>query len=690
MSQLRAAAIVVFTLAAQAQTFTIEQMLGSAFPEELSAAPSGSRIAWIARWHGPRNIWVAEGPLFEGRQLTNFQADDGRDLSELAWSADGKQLFYVRGGAENLAGESPNPTSDPKGATQEIWAIDFSGGEPRKLGEGHSPLASPRGDRVVWIKGGAIWSLELKPDPKAEALTKLRGKATDLAFSPDGSKLAFTSDRGDHSFVGVYSFEAAGVRWLDPGTALDGMPVWSPDGAKVAFLRTPSVSHQQVFQPIRSGPPWSIRATDLASGQTREVFRAAAGKGSVFQALESPASVFWMANGDLVFPWERTGWRLLYAVPSTGGEARLLTPGEFEVEQASLLPGRTALLVSSNQGDIDRRHLWRVTLDGKAPSPVTQGEGIEWAPSALADASGIALLRSDAATPAHVSVLTSAGKELKPAPGSIPSDFPSSALVKPQAVKITAADGMVVPGQLFLPPGHKPGQRYPAVVFFHGGSRRQMMLGWHPMSYYHNAYAFNQYLASRGYVVLSVNYRSGIGYGLDFREAVNYGPTGASEFNDVIGAGLYLRSRPDVDPKRIGLWGGSYGGYLTAMGLARGSDLFAAGVDLHGVHDWNMGIEIFVPDYKDWRTPEAAKLAYDSSPVASLGTWKSPVLLIHGDDDRNVNFTQTVMLAEELKKRNVVVEELIFPDEIHGFLLQGSWIKAYTAAADFLDRQLKQ
>src|SRR5208282_2214441 len=109
---------------------------------------------------------------------------------------------------------------------------------------------------------------------------------------------------------------------------------------------------------------------------------------------------------------------------------------------------------------------------------------------------------------------------------------------------------------LFIPAGARSGERHPAIVFFHGGSRRQMLLGWHYMQYYHNAYALNQYLASRGYIVLSVNYRSGIGYGMEFREALNYGPTGASEFHDVRGAGLYLRSRPDVDPARIRLRGG--------------------------------------------------------------------------------------------------------------------------------------
>ena len=229
-----------------------------------------------------------------------------------------------------------------------------------------------------------------------------------------------------------------------------------------------------------------------------------------------------------------------------------------------------------------------------------------------------------------------------------------------------------------------PGEKHPAMIFFHGGSRRQMLLGWHYMDYYHNAYGMNQYLASLGYVVLAVNYRSGIGYGLNFREAINYGATGASEFNDVLGAGLYLRTRQDVDPKRIGLWGGSYGGYLTALGLARASDLFAAGVDFHGVHDW------IAPSAARDRTADekAVRTAFESSPMASVSTWRSPVLLIHGDDDRNVPFHQTVMLVEALRKQNVQFEELIFPDEIHGFLTEKRWLEAYHAAADFLSKHL--
>jgi dipeptidyl aminopeptidase/acylaminoacyl peptidase len=143
-----------------------------------------------------------------------------------------------------------------------------------------------------------------------------------------------------------------------------------------------------------------------------------------------------------------------------------------------------------------------------------------------------------------------------------------------------------------------------------------------------------------------------------------------------------------VDPKKIALWGGSYGGYLTAMGLSRASDLFAAGVDFHGVHDWNVGIRTFVPTYNPLERPEESRLAFQSSPMATLSGWRSPVLVVHGDDDRNVSFVETVRLVEALRERNVEVEQLVFPDEIHGFLRHSSWVQAFRASADFLDRKL--
>ena len=441
------------------------------------------------------------------------------------------------------------------------------------------------------------------------------------------------------------------------------------------------------FRAQRTARPWSILVGDVATGTARTVWTADAGDGSVPHGIVGADQLLWGDGDILVFPWEKDGWNHLYSVPVAGGRATLLTPGEGEVEYVSLSRDRREVLYNTNIGDIDRRHVWRVPVRGGAPVQVTRGEGIEWGQVELSDGS-LAVLRSDARTPAHAARLTNAGVATPLAPALL-ADFPSARLVTPQAVTITAADGMPIPAQLFLPPGAKPGDKRPAAIFFHGGSRRQMLLGYNYMEYYHHAYSLNQYMASRGFVVLSVNYRSGIGYGMKFREADRYGAEGASEFNDVVGAGLFMKSRPDVDPSKVALWGGSYGGYLTAMGLARAPELFATGVDIHGVHDWNVGIRTFIPDYNTLLDPERSRLALESSPLASLDRWKAPVLVIHGDDDRNVSFAETITLVERLRQRNVEVEQLVFPDEVHSFLRHQSWLAVARATTEFLERRLR-
>jgi dipeptidyl aminopeptidase/acylaminoacyl peptidase len=247
----------------------------------------------------------------------------------------------------------------------------------------------------------------------------------------------------------------------------------------------------------------------------------------------------------------------------------------------------------------------------------------------------------------------------------------------------------VVHGQLFQRADGAAAK--PGVIFVHGGPPRQMLLGWHYMDYYSNAYAVNQYLAAHGFTVLSINYRLGIGYGFAFQNPDHAGPTGAAEYQDVLAGAKYLQGLKGVDPARIGIWGGSYGGYLTALGLARNSDVFKAGVDLHGVHDWTQDIARFIPRaerYEQGDREAFMKVAWTSSPDADIATWRSPVLLIQGDDDRNVSFHQTVDLARRLDAQGVRYEELVIPNEIHGFLRYESWAKADAATVAFLTREL--
>lgn len=696
------AAVACLALAAPAPraqapaAFSIEQVLSAPTAAELVAAPVGQRLAWVFNEQGSRNIWVAEGPAFTGRKLTPYAGDNGQAITSLTWTPDGETLVYVRGGGPNGAGEIPNPTSDPAGIEQAVWAVPFDAGEPRQIGAGDQPVVSPKGDLVAFVQRGQVWVGGVSGTPAAEQAFKARGNARSLRWSPDGGALAFTSARGTHAFIGVYDFSEESLRYLDPSVDTDGDPVWSPDGGSVAFIRRPATRDQIPFHPEREGEPWSIRVAELASGTGREIWKSTEGPGSVFQGITGD-NLIWLASGQLVFPWERDGWKHLYSVRVDGnsgsqgtGEAVLLTPGDFEVEDVVLVPDGRSIVFNSNQGDIDRRHIWTTAgADGMSAAPpvaITTGDAIEWSPAVLADGRH-AFLRSDAHRPGRP-VVQVGEQEHEVASAALPPDFPASALVEPEAVTVIAADGMPIHAQLFKPAGGAEGERHPAVIFFHGGSRRQMLLGWHYLDYYNNAYGLNQYLASRGYVVLAVNYRSGIGYGLEFREAIDYGAAGASEYNDVVGAGLYLRGRSDVDPARIGLWGGSYGGYLTAMGLSRASDLFAAGVDLHGVHDWNVVIRNFQPGFNPEAQQEIARRAFLASPMSSIDGWRSPVLVVHGDDDRNVPFSETVDLVEQLRKRDVHVEQLIFPDEVHGFLLHERWVRTFKAAADFFDRYL--
>ena len=674
------------------QSFTLEQVLSVPFPSGLTAAESVPRIAWVLDEQGKRNIYVAEAPDFKARRLTSYMEEDGQELSGLRFSVDASVIVYARGEGKNKTGQSPNPTSNPTGVEQAVYGIAWGGGNPQKIDAGHAPQVSSKG-QCAYVKDGALWLATVGSSEKPAQLM-IRGTNAEQRWSPDGSKLAFTSERGDHSFIGIYDVAAKSVRFVAPTVDSDSTPEWSLDGKQLAFIRRPAVPRDTpegyFIEPDRPHP-WAILVVETTSWVVKEIWRSGKELQDSFPYMADDTGggvIHWAADNRIVFASEQDGWQHLYSIAANGGGTpKLLTPGSCEVEQWSFTRDAKTVLFNSNCNDIDRRHLWSVAASGEtAMRQLSTGRGIEWSPVTIGDSGYLAFISSDAQHTARPFVRRFADSD-SPAKAlateTWPAQFPAEKLVVPQQVVFKSVDGAEIHGQLFLPNIMKPGEKHAGLLFFHGGSMRQMLLGWHYMYYYSNSYGMNQYLASRGYVVLSVNYRSGIGYGRAFREAPGRAGRGASEYQDVIASGKYLQSRPDVDPSRVGLWGGSYGGYLTALGLARNSDIFATGVDFHGVHDWPT-------DNWDGKniSPELTKLAHESSPVASVDKWKSPVLFIHGDDDRNVYFAQTVDLVARLRERGVHIEQLIFPDEIHDFLLHQTWLKAYAAAGDFFDRTL--
>ncbi|HEY2659862.1 MAG TPA: prolyl oligopeptidase family serine peptidase [Caulobacteraceae bacterium] len=692
-----ALALTALGLAVRAETFSLPAALSYPFVDQLVSAPKADRIAWVRNVRGVRNVWVADGPGLVPRQVTQFTADDGQELTQLTFSPDGSVLVFVRGGDHDenwpaKGGLQPNPTSSPVEAKIALWSADPTGAKPAlKLVEGDAPAISASG-MLAYVKDGQVWTAKL--DGKdGQRLFFDRGKDGALAWSPDGKRLAFVSDRDDHAFVGVYDSQSQPITWMAPSTNIDGAPVWSPDGQRLAFTRQlgKGGAPEPLIAPVPH--PWSIWAADAVSGAGHRVWQSPKTLRGSYPDVAGEANLHWAKGDRLTFLSTEDNWPHLYAVAEAGGAARLLTPGDFMVETLAVSRDNGALIYSANTGetkdDDDRRHLYRVSVDGGAPVALTQGESLEWTPVALSD--GVAFVCAGARQAMAVCVVSlSASGRRTLADQAPPSDYPGQGFVVPRQVSFRAADGQLIHGQLFQ--RDDGAAKKPAVIFVHGGPPRQMMLGWSYMGYYSNAYAMNQYLAAHGLVVLSVNYRLGVGYGYDFQHPALGGPAGASEYQDVVAGAHFLQGLPGVESDHIGIWGGSYGGYLTALALARNSDLFKAGVDLHGVHDWSRDIaeELGTPlgRYEQGDRDAAIATAFKASPVADITHWTSPVLLIQGDDDRNVRFNQTIDLARRLQTQGVPFEELVLPDEIHGFLRSADWLKADEAGAEFLARQL--
>ena len=676
-----------------AQDFTMEQVTSYPFPSELTSSSGSDKIAWAINRKGERNIWVAQAPGYQPRQLTDYTRDDGQEISSLSISVDGKWVVYVRGG-DHGGGNADipvNAASDPIPPKVEVWKIPFAGGSPEQIAEGDNPVISPDSKRVAFIKNNQAWIAGLEDGSPAKKLFTAKGNTGSLEWSPDGKKLLFISSRGGHAFVGIYEDQDKPLQWIAPSFSRDRSARWSRDGKQVVFVRTPGGGGEAQALLAQRHNPWSIWVAEVSSLEAKQLWKAPETLAGSVPTTHGGFNLHWAADDRIVYLSYEDGWPHLYSIPASGGEPLQLTKGDFMLEHISLSPDGRQAVFAANTGsspqDLDRRHIGIVSTAKADMQLLTEGEGIEAYPVFIGKRQELALLSGNERQPLLPAILdmeskriSTLGREL------IPEDFPSDSFVIPRQVSFTAEDGIKVYGQLFEKEGGNEDK--PAVVFVHGGPQRQMLLGWSYMDYYSNTYALNQYLANMGFVVLSVNFRMGIGYGYEFHKPEGAGIAGASEYRDIKAAGVYLANLPQVDPSKIGIYGGSYGGYLTAIALGKDSDLFAAGVDIHGVHSRDGYIKIpdgieQAPDLE-----EARRVAWASSPVAMLDQWTSPVLFIHADDDRNVSFSQSVDLVRRFEQRNMPFEYLVIPDDSHHWMKYSNMVKVNQATADFLKKHL--
>jgi dipeptidyl aminopeptidase/acylaminoacyl peptidase len=690
---------VAVSAASQSQPFTFESIKGYPFPTELTASVSGARIAWAVDERGVRNVYVAEGPAFRTRKLTNYTLDDGQEITSLGISSDGKWVVFVRGGEHGSNwddGLPVNPSFNAEPFKVQIISVPFAGGEAKVLAEGDEPVISPRNDAVVFPKGGQVMSVPLDGSAAAKSLFTTRGTVGSLVWSPDGARLAFVSSRGDHALVGVFTNANATFQWIAPSFNRDSSPRWSPDGSSIAFVRMNGGGGAPDSILVRKHTPWSIWRGEVATGSAVQLYKAPTTLRGSVPSTHGGTNLHWAAGDRITFLSYQDGWPHLYSLPATGGKETLLTPGNYMAEHIRLSPDKKWLLFSANTGgdglDLDRRHVVRVAVDKPGIQVLTPGTGLEWTPVMAGDGSAVFFISASAQRPPVPAMLSLVAKKPAQLIGDdlIPQGFPSVQLVTPKKVTFQASDGVTVHADLFEPPATTA--KKPAIVYIHGGPPRQMLLGWHYSDYYSNAYAVNQYLASQGFVVLSVNYRLGIGYGYEFHHPANAGTSGAAEYLDIKAAGEWLSKQPAIDATRIGVYGGSYGGFLTALALGRDSKLFAAGVDIHGVHDFVTGRAFLSPPPDQYeKAPDlqkAIEVAWKSSPVAYVSGWTSPVLIIHGDDDRNVRFSQSSDLVRRLEKKGVPMETLVIVDDTHHWMKHSNGIKVGQATADFLKKYL--
>lgn len=633
------------------ERFTMASIIATPYVEPPASAGDGLSIAYLTREAESRNVYfmrVGE----KARRLVNYADDDGRILSEVAVSKFGGAIAYVRGGRVNRHGDSPNPRSSPELPRQQVWIVGTDNDAPRLLGTGTTPIFTPDDHYILWRAGGVVMAAALTWSKHhllglGEPESFLLGSRTNMRFAPDGKKIAYERGNG----IEIRDLASGATAAIPHGNDIDLGPVWSPDSQRLAFRREPSDSPglernwcgggERYCGPMRSEQPWAIWTVALTNLVPHRIWQAKPGVGSVYYKLDQSYSprqfgdeLFWSAGDRIAFVSEGDGWRHLYSVPAAGGEPTLLTPGDGEVETAAISVDGKQLFYATNIGDLGRRHISSVGFDGAAVRAITSGDKSEWAPVPLA-AGRLAYVGAGWANPPQVFIHEMNGGTHAAGLPQAPASFPGKLLVKPELVEFPASDGQKVFGQLFVAE-HPNGC---ALIFSHGGIRRQMLPGFHYMEAYQYLYDMNQYLASRGCIVLSVEYRSSIMRGEAFRNAPGWGFTANSEILDFVGAAHYLMARKDVDASRgVGIYGLSWGGYMAAEALALHSDLFKVGFDMAGVHK--------APD------PEGSV----HSAIGQLETWTSPVLLMQGDDDMNVDFNDGVVLARALQTRRPRVE----------------------------------
>jgi len=546
--------------------------------------------------------------------------------------------------------------------------------------------------------GQTVASLQLTPDEKyviasihepatGAKRTVVPSLVTRSGYTEDIESYEKVGDKQSLAKLAILSVNTGDVKWVEHGQKTDGGkerevqlfdPLWSDDGTK-AMVDSRAVDNKDRW----------ILALDEETGKTRVLAHdhddAWLG-GPGLADLDEPKDVTlgWM-KGDqsIYYQSERTGFSHLYTVAFTGGEPKALTSGAWEVDSAILSNDRSRFFLVTNERDPGEQNVYEMSAEGGARTRLTKlPGGHSYVPSP--DDGWFADVYSYTNQPpelyAQETRADAVAKKLTSSPASEFGEYP---WLDTPIVTFPARDGAMVRAHVYKPANYRKGG--PAVLFVHGaGYLQNVDRMW---SYYAREYMFHQLLMERGYLVADVDYRGSAGYGRDWRTAI-YRHMGGKDLDDNIDAARWMVSQYGADPKRLGIYGGSYGGFITLMAMFTQPDVFAAGAALRPVTNW--------ANYNDPYTsnilnlPQTDAEAYRrSSPIYFAPGLKGALLICHGMVDSNVHFQDTAELVQrliELRKPNWQLA--VYPVENHGFVESTSWADEYKRIFDLFEKNL--
>jgi len=704
-------------------------------PDVTETLPVGDgRLAWVERTGGSQNLWF-RGADGVARKLTDYRADDGQPIHLLTFLSTPSRIVFRRGSAQNPANlADPPPTSwlvvpageagvampAPRPATaatatastiRETGSVPAASWKPAAaaltdvsdLKDGEQFTPSHDGRRIAFVRGHDILLLAADHAAPATRLLTARSRVGGLAWSLDDQRLAYVVDRaeagrGEYSLVAVVDIATRRNRFLAPGIGADHNPVWSADGRWVGFIRFGYQPRTWRFEDVSAHSPFSVITADADTGAMLTQWRAPQGRGNHFSgfAAGEDYDVFARTNlliderSRLIFPWERSGFRALYALAPGVAVAdadipqRLTDPG-LEVDGVAQSPdGKTILYWSPSHADPERLDLYRVG-DAAPLKPALAGD-MRFGAQFLGN-DELVWREAGARTPEHLRIgsLRAAGAPLSGAANA--TQEPAVKLPEAETFTLQRPGGLTVHAILYRSLQAPRDRPSPLIVHAHGGSRDKAYPVWQTFFGYPPAL---RHLLLQGFHVLSVNYRSGTGYGLDFREPASYGAKGNEDVEDVIAAAQAAAQRwPFIDAHRMIVYGHSYGGHIVATALAR-SDVFAAGIDSAGVGDWVYEMQSDSGAPLPLNLPERLEVerqAWANSSVSQLDRWgREPILFLHGDADASAALRQTIELYQQLERRGVPAEAVIFPGEAHALQLEVNQRRYLEAIDDFLRR----